>query len=103
MELSELSFVPHSDTGANDLEIINQHNNLINNKNYDEAVALLDDNQFEKGIRVFLFKKIEQKLRRLQLYLLNELSTNPYVYYSDEEPTLEFMDENGYTIWRKPY
>ena len=103
MEINELYITPHSDTGANDLEIINQHKQLINNEQYEEATTLLDNQGFEKGVRASLLNSIQNKIRKLQLFFLNEFSSNKYVYYSDEEPTLEFMEENGYIIWRKPF
>ena len=43
MELSELTFAPHSDVGANEIDIVNQHKNLINSGNYSDATALLNN------------------------------------------------------------
>ena len=103
MELSELTFVPHSDVGANEIDIVNQHKNLINSGNYSDATALLNNENFEKGVRASLLNSIQNKIRKLQLYLLNEYLSEKDTYYSDEEPSLEFMKENGYKFWSKPW
>lgn len=103
MEINELYFTPHSDTGVDEINIINQHKNLIQNEKYEEATTLLNNSDFEKGVRASLLNSIQNKIRKLQLFFLNEFSANKYVYYSDEEPSAEFMEENGYLIWRKPY
>ena len=103
MEIRDLYFTPHSDTGANDLDIIERHNDLIENGQYDEAVTLLDAEAFEKGVRASLLNSIQNKIRQLQLYLLNEFNPDKETYYSDTEPDTTFMDANGYKFWAKPY
>ncbi len=103
MDKSELYFKPHSDAGGDEIDVINQHKKLVDNGQFEEATALLETEQFDKGVRASLLNSIQNKIRKLQLYLLNEFSPNQNVYYSDEEPTLEFMEENGYTIWSKPW
>ena len=103
MELSELNFTPHSDVGANEIDIVNQHKNLIDSGNYSDATTLLNNENFEKGVRASLLNSIQNKIRKLQLYLLNEYFSEKDTYYSDEEPSLEFMKENGYKFWSKPW
>ena len=103
MELSELSFVPHSDVGANEIDIVNQHKNLISEGKFSDATALLDNENFEKGIRASLLNSIQNKVRKLQLYLLNEFVAEEDEYFSDTEPDTAFMEENGYTHWIQPW
>lgn len=101
MEREELIFIPHSDTGVSELEIIKQHNNLIENSQYEEAATLLNDHQFTKGVRASLFNSITEKIRKIQLYLLNEFVAEPYEYYSDTEPTEKEMGDK--IIWVQPW
>lgn len=103
MELSELTFVPHSDVGANEIDIVNQHKNLINSGNYSDATTLLDNQNFEKGVRASLLNSIQNKIRKLQLYLLNEFVAEKDEYFALEEPDITFMQENGYTHWIQPW
>lgn len=103
MELSELTFAPHSDVGANEIDIVNQHKNLINSGNYSDATALLNNENFEKGVRASLLNSIQNKIRKLQLYLLNEFVAEKDEYFALEEPDITFMEENGYTHWIQPW
>ena len=103
MELSELTFVPHSDVGANEIDIVNQHKNLINSGNYSDAITLLNNENFGKGVRASLLNSIQNKIRKLQLYLLNEFIAEKDEYFSDTEPDTTFMKENGYTHWIQPW
>lgn len=102
MELKDILFEPRSDIGADDMLIVNQHENLINN-NFDEAVALLDSNNFDKGVRASFVNSFQNKIRMVELYLINTFQPNKKTYYSDVEPSIEFMDKNGYEIWAKPW
>lgn len=103
MELKDLSFVPYSDTGADEIEIIKEHDNFIKSKKYNEATTLLESEQLNKGVRASILNSIQNKIRQLQLYLLNEFVADQDTYYSDTEPSAEFMDEHGYKFWSKPY
>ena len=103
MKLSELTFVPHSDVGANEIDIVNQHKNLIDTGNYSDATTLLDNNDYQKGFRASLFNSIQNRLRSVQEYLLNQFVADDDEYYSYEEPTAEFMEENNYIWWIQPY
>ena len=101
MNIDELYFVPHSDAGIDELELIEEHNNLINNKQYEEAVTLLEENQSTKGMTASLLNLIQNKIRSLQLFLLNEFVASPIEYFSDTEPTAEEMGDK--IIWIKPW
>lgn len=103
MELSELRFVPHSDVGANEIDIVNRHKNLINEGKFSDATTLLNNENFGKGVRASLLNSIQNKIRKLQLYLLNEFVSDEFEYFSDTEPDAAFMEENGYTHWIQPW
>ena len=101
MKKEELRFIPHSDTSIAEVDIIKQHNNLIQEGKYEEAITILNDNQFVKGMRASLFNSIVEKIRKIQLYLLNEFVAESYEYFSDTEPTDEEMGNK--TIWVQPW
>ena len=103
MELKDMIFTPHNDMGAEDTDIVTQHKNLIDSGNYSDATTLLDDNNYQKGFRASLFNSIQNKIHILQEYLLNEFVADEDSYYSYDEPDAEFMEENGYKFWIKPY
>lgn len=94
-------FTPHNDMGAEDTDIVTQHKNLIDSGNYSDATTLLNNNDYQKGFRASLFNSIQNKIRTLQEYLLNELVADEDEFYSYDEPTAEQMD--GKTFWIKPY
>ena len=96
-------FTPHNDMGAEDTDIVTQHKNLIDSGNYSDATTLLNNNNYQKGFRASLFNSIQNRLRSVQEYLLNQFVAEDNEYYSYEEPTAEFMEENGYKFWIKPY
>lgn len=101
MELKDVVFSPHNDMSAEDTEIVTQHKNLIGAGNYSDATTLLDNNDYQKGFRASLFNSIQNKIRSVQEYLLNEFVADDDTYYSFTEPTNEQM--NGKTWWIQPY
>ena len=101
MKEKDIIFEPHNDMSADDIEIVTQHNNLIKSGNYSDATALLDNNNYQSGFRASLFNSIQNKIRTLQEYLLNEFAADEDEFYSYDEPTAEQMD--GKTFWIKPY
>ena len=103
MEQKDIVFEPHNDMSAEDIEIVNQHKNLIGTGNYSDATTLLDNNNYQKGFRASLFNSIQNRLRSVQEYLLNQFVAEDDEYYSYEEPTAEFMEENNYIWWIQPY
>lgn len=102
MEEQDITFVPHSDVGLFDIDVVNQHNNLIKEGKYSDAIALLDNENFTKGVRASLLNSIQDKIRELQLYFLNKYVAGKDEYFSFTEPDADFMDENGYIHWLKP-
>jgi len=93
----------HSDISTSNEETIKAHANYIKQNSYLEAKTVVDnDNGMKgKGFRSSVFNAINQKIQELQIYLLNKKAA-PYEYYSLTEPTMEFMEQNGYTMWIKP-
>ena len=70
-------------------------------ENYGDAKTIVEN--YDKGFNASLFNAIQNKIRTVQLYLLNKLAAEPEEYYSDTEPDAEFMRENGYLFWTKPF
>lgn len=103
MELNDLKFTPHSDIGAKEIDIIKQQEQLIQNGNYSDATTLLDNENVDKGVRASFLNSIQNKVRNLQLYMLNEAEQKQDTYYSDTEPSMDFMDENEYLFWSQPF
>lgn len=92
-----------SDIAISDEETVSAHTEYINQGMYAEAKNVADSNEAmsTKGIRASIFKRLEEKIQELQIYLLNKKAT-PYEYYSLTEPTVEFLEKNGYLYWIKP-
>ena len=103
MEIKDIIFEPLNDMSAEDIEIVTQHQNLIDAGSYSDATTLLDNNNYKKGFRASLFNSIQNKIRKVQEYLLNEFVADDDTYYSYEEPDADFMNENGFIFWCKPY
>lgn len=98
MTKQDFSFVPVSDVALSDVEILNQHKELVDNKDYDGATALLNNSGYDKGIRASFINGIIKKIQDIGLYLLN-LTADPEEYYSIEQPDPEWMRENGKLFW----
>lgn len=101
MEEKDFSFVPVSDMALSDIDIVEQHKQLLKNNNYSEATTLLNNNNYSKGMRASIFNEIINRIQTIGLYLLNSV-TDPEDYYSLEEPSSDFMKNNGYKFWIKP-
>lgn len=101
MEIKDMLFTPHSDAGTSDNAVRTQHKNFIENGEFSNASALLENASFSKGFRASFLNSLQNKIRKLQLYLLNEFVASPDEFYSDTEPTEEEM--NGKTIWVQPW
>ena len=93
-------FKPHSDISLSDKEILEEHDNLIKEGKFQEATKLLDDANFSKGIRASFFNLIEEKIKKLQIIILNKLADQDE-YYSLTEPTEDEME--GKTFWIQPF
>ncbi len=103
MEIKDIVFEPHNDMGIDDSDIVTQHKKIIDQNKFDDAYALLNNNNYKKGFRASLFNSIQNKLRMLEVYLLNEFVAGSKEFYSLEEPDTAFMEENGYDFWLQPY
>ena len=98
MTKQDITFVPVSDVALSDVEVINQHKTLVDELKYNEAVTLLNDSGYQKGVRASFINSLVSKIQTLGLYLLN-LTANQEDYYSVEEPDAEWMRENGKLYW----
>ncbi len=103
MEVKDIVYAPHNDMEVDDEAISTEHKNLIKQNRYDDATALLDNANYNKGFRASLFNSMQNKIRKIQEYILNECVAKEDEYYSYEEPSPEFMEENNYTFWMKTY
>lgn len=103
MEIKDIVFEPHSDMSAYDIDLVRQHDELIKQDSYDNATALLNNSNYNKGFRASLLNSFQNKLRKFEEFLLNEFVADDDTYYSYDEPTIEFMEENNYTWWIQPY
>ncbi|MCM1128065.1 MAG: hypothetical protein NC429_16545 [Lachnospiraceae bacterium] len=99
MKPKDISFVPHSDMSIHDMTTAERHKNLVAQNRFSEAVALLNNADYKKGFRAAVFNVIQDKVRKIQLYLLNKTAA-PNEYYSLTEPTAEEME--GKTFWMQP-
>ena len=98
MTKQDFSFVPVSDVALSDMDIINQHKVLIDELKYDEAVTLLNNSGYKKGVRASFVNNLISKIQAVGLYILN-FTANPEDYYSIEQPNPEWMRENGKLYW----
>lgn len=101
MTTDDLKFIPHSDMGADELPIVTSHRELLQNQLYDESVSFLNGNNYKKGFTAAVFNTIQNKLRKLQVYLLNKPSAEADEFYSITEPSSEEMGSKRF--WIKPY
>lgn len=99
MTQKDISFVPHSDMDIDDVNTVEQHKNLIIQNRFSEAITLLDNSGHKKGFRAAIFNAIQNKLREIQIFLLNK-TAEPNEYYSLTEPSEEEMQ--GKTFWIQP-
>lgn len=99
--ISAFSFRPHSDMDADRKETAIQHREEIQKKNYSSATNILDENHYNDGFRALLFNSIQDKLRRLEIYILNEFYAEPDELYSLTEPSPAQMGNKKF--WIQPY
>lgn len=98
INIKDYIFSPYNDTGLDDTEITNKHKNLVKNGKYSEATELLDENEFNKGFRASIFNTIQNKIRSLEEYFLNEFAAEDDELYSFDEPTEEQMKDKTWWI-----
>lgn len=101
MTTDDLKFIPHSDMSAEELAIVTCHKELVQNHLYDEAVSFLNDSGYRKGFTSAVLNAIQNKIRKIQVYLLNKLSAETDEFYSMTEPSPEEMGNKRF--WIKPY
>ena len=97
MTIEDLNFTPHSDMDANDIDIVTQHKNLIKNNDLDGATALLDNNNYQKGVRASFFNNMQEKIKIIQNYLLTKEKPESDEIFSETEPS------GDKEFWIKPY
>lgn len=98
MTYDDIAFVPHNDIGTDELNIANQHKDLIDKAKYNDAVTLLEDNHFSKGFRASVFNTIQNKIQELEVYMLNQYVADCDELYSIGEPTEEQMENKKFWI-----
>lgn len=99
MTIDDINYEPHSDAEIDDMATVHEHNALYNDNKFSDATTLLEAKQYIKGIVAPLFNLLEQKLRNIQIFLLNKQAA-PDELYSYTEPTDEQMQEKMF--WIKP-
>lgn len=93
MNYQDIIFEPLSDIGAEATDLINEHENLINNNQFSDASTLLESTT--KGFKASLFNLIQERLRALEVYLLNTFVADETEYYSYNEPNVDEMPEGA--------
>ena len=101
MEIKDIVFEPHSDMSSDDIELVKQHDDLIKQTSYDNATALLNNSNYNKGFRASLLNSFQNKLRKFEEFLLNEFVADDDTLYKFTEPTAEEMENK--TWWIQPY
>lgn len=93
MEYQDIVFTPYSDTGANDISIINEHKNLISQNKFNDAVTAAK--QLGNGFTASFFNGLRARLRAIEVFILNEFIAENGEYYSYNEPNEEEMPEDA--------
>lgn len=101
MEIKDIVFEPHSDMSIDDIELVKQHDDLIKQSSYDNATALLNNSNYNKGFRASLLNSFQNKLRKFEEFLLNEFVADDDTLYKFTEPTEEEMENKIW--WIQPY
>lgn len=91
---------PISDTSISDKKMIEEHNRKLNTFHYSDAVNYLNDNNFHRGFRASVFNSLEDKIKKIQVYLLNKYVAASDELYSVDEPSKEQMQ--GKAFWVQP-
>lgn len=101
MNRSDFSFQPHSDMNADSESVVRRHAEKIKEKCYSAAVSILDESGYQDGFRASLFQSLQDRIRRFQIYIMNQFNDDPDIYFSLNEPTPEQME--GKKFWIQPY
>lgn len=86
----------YSDTSAGQTAAAALHNGSIESRNFNQAIALLDEHQLN-GFRAQTMNEIQEKLKHTQSFLLDKRSPR-YYEYSRREP-----GNSGLAIWAQEY
>lgn len=92
--------IPLSDISLKDQTLLEDYRRAINSAAYSSAVEKLNTAKFEKGLRASVLNAINNRLKTLELFLLN-LTADKDTFYSYEEPSAEQM--KGKKFWIQSY
>lgn len=92
--------IPLSDISLNDQALLEDYRRAIDSAAYSSAVEKLNNAKLEKGLRASVLNVINNRLQKLELFLLN-LTADKDTFYSYEEPSAEQME--GKKFWIQPY
>lgn len=101
MQINDFILTPHCDMSIDDGSIVKTHDDFIRQHKYSAAAAFLKNHNYQKGFTAALFNSIQNKIRELEIYLLNEYIADQDEFYSLTEPTEEQMD--GKKFWIQVY
>lgn len=85
LSIADFVFEPLSDVGANDIDIINEHTNLIDNNQFSAATELTD-----KGFSAALFNSLLERVSNLGTYV-GGMTANEQIHYSYNDPNVDEM------------
>lgn len=91
MVYQDIIFTPYSDTGVDEKTAINEHTELIKKNNLNGAASIAV--KTGKGFTASFFNGFRERIRALEVFLLNEFVAEPGEYYSYNEPNEEEMPE----------
>ena len=94
-----LNRIPVSDIDIEDAVFLESYNKKITKNEITEAINILNEVSFDKGIRASILNKIRTSILELEMAILN-LTADEDTYYSLTVPTEEQM--NGKKFWICP-
>ncbi len=86
MTTNDIRFIPHSDMSIDGQAIVNQHQNLIKNNEFGDAITLLNNKNYKEGFRASLFNTMQDKVRMILEYLLTKNEETQEEIISKTEP-----------------
>ena len=101
MNINDIGFKPNNDMMNDDASTVAHHNKLMKWRKYGDATTLLNAQKYDKGFRASLFNRIQNKIREVELYFLNEYLAHEDEFFSFSEPTAEQM--KGKLFWIQLY
>ena len=91
---------PLNDLDIEDASLLTNYKAKMGLSKYGEAVQILNEVEFEKGIRASTLNAIKKSILELEVFILN-LTADKDTLYSVEQPTLEQMQDKIYWIQPK--